>query len=246
LGGMMRDGAGTGEDASVTLASPAFSVTFGTVESANGLLAIGSSGASGFGVDGKVISGSSNIDIISLSVPMSAALKVGATYVDRGGAAAPATGLGVGTSGTTLNQPSVGLSVTYGAGAVAAKADFTSWTRQGDADAAGGALKSRVRLSGAYNLGAARLSAGYSTLEQTAGGTRTETLLGLAVPMGAVTAGLDYAMASTTGAADKSGYSLGVAYSLSKLTSVSASYYNWSATGAASNTGFRTFVSKSF
>jgi hypothetical protein len=248
LGGMMRDGAGTGEDASVTLAGGFGSVTFGTVESGNGLLAIGSSGASGFGLDGKVISGSSNIDIISFSAPLSTALKVGVTYVDRGVAVGTSTGIGAGTTGATGNQPSVGVSVTYGAGAVAAKADYTSWTRQNELDSTAAAmtLKSRVRLSAAYDMGAARLSAGYSNLERTTGVVATETLLGVAVPMRAVSLGLDYAMATTTGAADKSGFSLGASYALSKLTNVSASYYSWAASGAASNTGFRTFVSKSF
>jgi len=258
LGGMQRDGAGTGEDASVTLAGGFGSVTFGTVESTNGLLAIGSSGAAGFGVDGGPISGSSNIDVISLSIPVSTSLTLGASYVDRGAVNTVGTGLGAGTSGNAGAQPSLTLGVTYRAGALAAKLDASSWTRENDADVvlsatSTGYTQSRFRLSGAYDLGAARLSAGYSRAT-TQLAVVAETLVGVAVPMGAVSLGLDYGAtdySSLSGAAvalaNKSGYSLGASYALSKRTSVSASYKNWSTKGVdGSNTGFRTFVSHSF
>ena len=84
ISGAARGSAVTGNTATVGIKSSSFGVTLGTIESTNGLLAIGSSGASGFGLDGKVISGSSNIDILSLSFPVSSALTIGATYVDRG------------------------------------------------------------------------------------------------------------------------------------------------------------------
>jgi hypothetical protein len=250
----------TGNTATVGIKSASFGVTLGQIESTNGLLAIGSSGASGFGMDGKAISGSQTIDILSLSVPLSSALTMGATYVDRGnGTIVPSTsaaggfGLNAGTSGAADAQPSIGLSITYAAGAIAAKADYTSWTKQDEISTATGVAmtnKSRIRLSGAYDLGVARLSAGYSTLDSTAVTAATkETLLGVKVPMGAVTIGLDYAMTQAAGKQDGSGYSLGVGYDLSKRTNIGASIasYHAAATVAAENTNlFRVLVAHSF
>ena len=62
ISGAHRGNAVTGNTATVGIKSTSFGVVLGTIESTNGLLAIGSSGASGYGLDGKNISGSSNID----------------------------------------------------------------------------------------------------------------------------------------------------------------------------------------
>jgi predicted porin len=260
ISGAARKSAVLGNTATVGIKSKSFGVSMGQVESANGIIGIGSSGASGFGLDGKVISGSATIDIVSLSVPVSPALTVGATWVDRGnGTINPSTdetggfGLGKGTSGDADAQPSLGLSVTYAAGAISAKADYTSWSKQGDISTATGAAmttKARVRLSGAYDLGVARLSAGYSTVDSTTvSGASKETLLGIKVPMGAVTLGLDYAIAQKSGLQDGTGYSLGLGYDLSKRTNIGASIasYHAAAATAAENTNlFRVLVAHSF
>jgi predicted porin len=259
ISGAHRGNAVVGNTATVGLKNASFGLTLGTVESTNGLLAIGSSGASGFGLDGKNISGSANIDLLSLSFPVSAALTVGATYVDRGNSATGVgTGLGVGSSGAADAQPSFGLSVTYAAGAIAAKADYTTWTKQDETSTIPSTLvnKSRVRLSGAYDLGVARLSAGYSQFERTTSITTKETLLGVKVPMGAVTLGLDYAIGQVTNQDDTTGFSFGAGYDLSKRTNVGMSIANYKArTGAGANSGaaatentnlFRVLVAHSF
>jgi len=258
ISGAHRGNAVTGNTASVSIGSSAFTLTGGTIESTNGLLAIGSSGASGYGLDCKSISGSSNIDIISLSVPLSSALTLGANYVDRG---TGDTGLGLGTSGAASAQPSAGLSLTYAGGPLALKGDYTSWTRLNDATVTSNANKNRIRLSAAYDFGVARLSAGYSNLSRdtaagvSTNGTVTETLLGLKVPAGALTFGLDYAVGTVTGQDDTSGYSLGVQYDLSKRTNISTSYANWKQRGITGNafaanteaqSGFRLYLSHSF
>jgi len=260
ISGAARGSAVTGNTATVGIKSSSFGVTLGQIESTNGIIGIGASGASGFGLDGKVISGSQTIDLLSLSVPLSSALTLGATYVDRGnGAINPATssaggfGLGTGTTGAADAQPSLGLSITYASGAIAAKADYTSWTKQDEistATAAAMTNKSRIRLSGAYDLGVARLSVGYSNLDSTAvSGSKKETLVGVKVPMGAVTFGLDYAIAQNVGVQDGSGYSLGVGYDLSKRTNIGASIASYHAAAAvtAENTNlFRVLVAHSF
>jgi predicted porin len=152
------------------------------------------------------------------------------------------------------------LSVTYAAGAIAAKADYTSWSKQDElstaATPAAMTTKSRVRLSGAYDMGVARLSAGYSQLERTTSVTTKETLLGVKVPMGAVTLGLDYAIGQVTNQEDTTGYSLGLGYDLSKRTNIGASVASYklrtgpgaaSGAAAAENTNlFRVLVAHSF
>jgi hypothetical protein len=267
-----RDGAVTGEDAFVNLTGGFGSLTMGTVESANGLLAIGSSGASGIGMDGPVLGGSSNIDVISYGLPLGNGLTLGLSYVDRGAAATVAgtssagTGLGVGSSGAAGAQTSYTAGVTYAAGPLAAKLDFTNWNRFNDTDitqnvsgalvsgGAAAAYKNRYRLSAGYDFGVARLSGGYANINAEVANTSitaTETLLGVKVPMGALTIGLDFAQATYTGKTDANGYSLGVSYALSKRTSVSSSYASWKA-AAAANTAvensnkFRVYVSHSF
>jgi len=197
----IRKGAVVGNTASVSIGSSAFTLTGGTIESTNGLLAIGSSGASGFGLDGKVISGSDTIDIIGLSIPLSSAFTLGASYVDRGTQdSGDSFGLGQGSTGPAGRQPSYTLGVTYAAGPLSAKLDATTWTRQDDVTVVSvNTNKNRYRLSAAYDLGVARLSAGYSNRTTTVNGTATETLLGVKVPAGALTFGLDYAQATNTG-----------------------------------------------
>jgi predicted porin len=245
-----------GEDALLNLTGGFGSLTMGTVEIGNGLLAIGGSGASGFGVDGTVISGSNNLDLISYTLPLATGLNLGVSYVD-GGTANQVPTLGNGSSGTAYGQPSWTVGLTYSAGPLAAKLDATSFARKGDTDLTSSANDNRYRLSAGYDMGAVRLSAGYSRLalsNATGSAVRTETLVGVKVPVGAVTVGLDYAT-STNGLnanpiaanEDRSGYSLGLGYALSKRTSVSASYTNWETKGInGSNTGFRTFISHSF
>ena len=249
FGGAQRGSAVTGEDAFLKLSGGFGVLTLGTIESGNGLLAIGSSGAAGFGLDGKVISGPGNIDIVGYALPLSSAFTLGASYVDRG--ATTETGNGAGSTGTSSAQPSTTLGVTYAAGPLAAKVDATQWARQDEV--ATFVAKNRYRLSAGYDLGAVRLSAGYANVNQTNNVTTTETLIGIKVPMGALTAGLDYAQNTTTGNHDVNGWSLGLGYALSKRTSVSTSLASWKQRGTAttaalpeSSNAFRVIVAHSF
>lgn len=249
FGGGVRGSNLTGEDAKLVLTGGFGQLTLGTVESGNGLLGIGSSGASGYGLDGKVIGGSSNVDVVGYGVPLTSSMTFGLSYVDRG--TTGDVGLGAGTTGTSSAQQSITPSITYKAGPLAAKLDFTSWGRQNEAAAF--IAKDRYRLSAAYDAGAVRLSGGYSSTNQTNNVTATETLIGIKLPLGAVTVGLDYAIQTKTNDHDVNGWSLGVGYDLSKRTSVSTSLASWKqrgtlATAATPETsnGFRILVAHSF
>ncbi len=251
LGGMMRDGAGTGEDANLTLEGSFGKIVLATVETTgSGIVPRAAAGAPGYDLQGRVYSANSNIDIVSYTTnELAPGLKLSVNYVDRG--ALTGSGLNAGTSGAAVATPSFGIAVAYALGKVSAGADYTSWTRQGDAlVAVSTAADSRVRISGNYDLSVAKIGAGYSRLVATNGGITTETAYGVSLPIGAITLGAQYGTKSTDSTVatqvDSKGYTLGAQYDLSKRTNVSVSMYNFDTLATKDQTGTRVFVSHSF
>jgi predicted porin len=244
LGGMMRDGAGTGEDARLGLSGGFGSLLLGTVESDDGL-SRAYAGAPVIGLDGKVHGGNANIDVLGYTSPQLApGLTVGVSYVDRG--TAGATGLAAGTTGAAAAQPSVTGNVQYKAGPIDARFDVTSWTRQGATGVASNTTKNRFRVSGNYDLGVAKVGLGYSQLKRTTGISTKQLEAGVSASFGATTVGAVYEQLQNTGAAKKSGFTVGAQYDLSKRTNVSAGYATWKTAGASSDTSFRVLVGHSF
>jgi hypothetical protein len=261
LGGMMRDGAGTGEDASVSLSGGFGTIMMGTVESDDGL-SRAYAGAPVIGLDGKVHGGNANIDVISYTTPQLApGLTAGFSYVDRGAAAVAGnldstkglivipsgsvgTGLNVGTTGATGAQPSATVNLTYGAGPVSARFDVTSWTRKGAADVSSAANKNRFRISGNYNLGMAKIGLGYASLKRTTTDV-TQLEAGVSAAFGATTVGAVYEQ-QKVGTVKTTGFTVGAQYNLSKRTNVSAGYAQWKTAGASSANTFRVLVGHSF
>ncbi len=253
LANMMRDGAGTGEDAFVSLAGGFGTVSMGAVESDDGL-SRAYAGAPVIGLDGRVHGANTNIDYVSYTSPQFVpGLTVGVSYVDRGNTAATVTnsngvgaGLQAGTTGPTSAQPSVTLNATYGAGPISARIDATQWNRQGETDVTSNTNKNRFRVSGNYNLGMAKIGLGYSSLKRTTGTTAKSTTAGVSVPVGAATLGLVYEKFVNAGVTT-SGFSAGGQYNISKRTNVSAGYAQWKKDGAAtSDNTFRVLVGHSF
>jgi predicted porin len=241
LGGMMRDGAGTGEDAFVSLAGGFGTVSMGAVESDDGL----SRARPGpqWGLDGKVHGANANIDYISYTSPQLApGLTAGVSYVDRGETGA--TGFG-GTTGVAAAQPSITANVTYGAGPIAARFDVTSWTRQGATEVTSNTNKNRFRVSGNYNLGMAKLGLGYSSLKRTTGTTAKELVATVAASFGATDVGLTYETFDNAGVKTK-GFSLGATYNLSKRTAVVAGLRQWKKDGGTNDSATHLMVSHSF
>jgi Gram-negative porin len=244
LGGMMRDGAGTGEDASVTLSGGFGSIMMGAVESDDGL-SRAYAGAPVIGLDGKVHGGNTNIDVIGYTSPQFVpGLTAGFSYVDRG--TTVGTGLAAGTTGAASAQPSATVNLTYGAGPVSARFDVTQWTRKGQADVASNKTNNRFRVSGNYDLGVVKLGAGFSQLKRINGGDKTTQFeAGISAPIGATTIGAVYEN-TKTGTVKKNGFTVGAQYNLSKRTNVSAGYAQWKTVGAASDNTFRVLVGHSF
>ena len=256
LANMMRDGAGTGEDAFVSLAGGFGTVSMGAVETDDGL-SRAYAGAPVIGLDGKVHAANSNIDYISYTSPQfMPGLTAGVSYVDRGTAASAAdvkpvvaslgSGLQAGTTGPASAQPSITANLTYGAGPISARFDVTQWTRKDQADVTSNKLNNRFRISGNYDLGVVKLGAGYSQLKRINNGDTTKQFeAGISAPLGATTVGAVYENL-TQGATKKNGFTVGAQYNLSKRTNVSAGYAQWKTVGAASDSVFRVLVGHSF
>lgn len=243
LGGLTRDGDGTGRDSALTLAGGFGSIVLTTFESDDGL-GRARPGPS-WGLDGKVHAANSNIDLIGYTSPQLApGLTVGINYVDRG--TTVGTGLAAGTSGPAVAQPSSTANVSYKAGPIDARLDGTVWTRQSAADVTSNTNKNRFRVSGSYDLGVAKLGLGYYQLKRTTGTTYKETVAGVSVPLGAATLGLVYE-AVNNASVKTTGFSLGAQYDLSKRTNIQAGLRQWKTTGAATtNSSFHLVASHSF
>ncbi len=243
LGGMMRDGAGTGEDASLTLSGGFGSISMGAVETDDGLARARPGPA--WGLDGKVHGPNVNIDFIAYTSPQLApGLTAGVSYVDRG--TTTGAGLAAGTTGPASAQPSITGNVTYGAGPISARFDVTSWTRQGAADVTSNTNKNRFRVSGNYNLGVAKVGLGYSSFKRTTGTTVKALTAGVSADFGATSVGLVYESFDNAGV-KTTGFSLGSQYNLSKRTAILAGLRQWKKTGAATtDSSFHLMASHSF
>jgi Gram-negative porin len=243
LGGMMRDGAGTGEDAFVSLSGGFGTLMMGTVETDDGL-ARARAGIPGLGLDGRVHSANPPIDVLGYTSPQLApGVTVGYSYVDRG--ATGTSGLAAGTTGPAAAQPSHTGNIAYKAGPIDARFDVTSWTRQGAADVTSNKNKNRFRVSGNYNFGVASLGLGYSSVKTTVSTTVKETIVGLWAPVGAAEVGLQYEVFDNAGVKTK-GNSLGAKYNLSKRTAAHVSMANWKKDGSESNRAFFLGLGHSF
>jgi len=229
-----------GRDASLTLTTGMGAFQLASAQAADylsgGLAGVGSY-YSGF--DGKVLSPRSNRDIVNYILPVGA-WTLAATYQES----ANLQGLGKGTTGSSAEtgQSLTGVSASYAAGKLAANFTYLQFNAQT------GAVKNQTRLSGNYDLGAAKIGAGAVVTQLDSayplgvvGGSprTTDLLIAATVPMGAVTFGAefvsrnynDYLQSGTaTGAA------LQVSYALSKRTSIIGNYARWTQVETAAGT----------
>jgi predicted porin len=228
---LSRGSAVGGEDARLDLSGGFGKLSMGTVESGTGIRPLSQVDAPVFNFEGEVFAAAENIDAISYQSASFSGFSFGVAYVDRGVAPAPnSTGLGEGTTGLAGKQPSITLNAVYSNGPVNAKIDTTIWTRQNSTDipATANNSKSRVRLSGNYDLGVVKLGAGYSTFTRTNSGPKTNEFgFGISAPLGPVTVGAYYASQKTTDVNKKDGFTLGASYALSKRTSISSNIATW-------------------
>jgi hypothetical protein len=216
-GGLARNGGIAGEDAKVTLSGAFGALTLGAVEIGSGIRGLAQAGAPVNNMEGEVLAGAANFDLVGYGVKMGD-VTISVSITENGGAPALADGMSTGQGvGTTVG-------VAYASGAVAAKLDTTSAS-----NAAAGKMDSRYRVSASYDLGVAKVGAGFENQKLMGGGNNKYTMVGLSAPLSsALTVGVVWVKNDTTATAgSKTGSSIGASYAMSKRTSISASYATW-------------------
>jgi predicted porin len=252
-----RDTAISGRNASLTVSGGFGSVMMGAIEAGNGIMPLGQAGAPGIGLDGKVLSGAANVDIVKYTLPtVMEGLTLAASVTDAPG----------NTTGRSAGY-SQGYSAAFASGALSASIDYTDY-KNSAADAAakngsylasnaattltawtagtmlpsgaiavtaptaaGKKTDSRVRMSFSYDFGVAKVGYGRQTVDYSTASNAddVQTTMGVSVPMGAITLGFSTAKQQIDGAATKkTGSDFGVKYELSKRTAVDFGRASWS------------------
>ena len=206
-----------GRDATVYLQGGFGRITLGTIEAGNGIIGRASAGAPVIGQDNNVVlDGAGNVDMASLSLPLATGLTATVMMIDSIGNPGAA---GMQSAAATTDATLVGLA--YAAGAISVGLDQTAFGQ----NAAAAGTDSRTRFSASYDLGAAKVGFGYQTKETFAGVADDQMMVGVSVPMGAITLGATYATKdSDNDAADASGYEVGMNYAFSKRTNMQVAY----------------------
>jgi len=236
------------------------SVTLGSIESASGINPLGGAGAPvqdltdvnlGFFVTGGAATAAltaplnrpANLDVFIYTTPKFGGFSGTLLLGDSIGA--PGAN---GMEDRSATQDATLLGLNYAGGPVAFVGDYTTFGVNGNTGtpaAAAYKADTRLRLSASYDLGVAKLGAGYQSQSyQSYTATATgigrsagvpdlkikEYVLGVSAPMGAFVVGANYTRRSADDVAGAftghsvTGWDLGVQYNLSKRTAVQADY----------------------
>jgi hypothetical protein len=248
----VRRGSVIGGDTSMSLATSAYRVGIASVlvgdYIGNGMANVGGSPINGW--DGRITSARSHVDTVTVAVPLTSAFTLTFGHAEVSANLGAEAGLGVGATGSAATQRQTSVTAGYAAGKLAGELMVANW----DAQPLG--FKSRVRGAVSYDFGMAKVGGGFDQEALYAGGNRTDAIVSVAVPFGAVTVGANWAQRQYSGttASDStfSGASFGVSYALSKTSAVSAQYQNWNqsnataAANASQSNLFEVVLSKSF
>ena len=240
--GMNRKAVG-GADTSMSLTGGFGRIGFATARGSD-YLSGGVAGVAGIGFDGKLFSGLVAADSISYALPAFGPVTVSFAHDEVNVNEATSTaadnttadiGLGLGgaaaTSGVnTKYQRRNGVGIAYSAGALKANAAYQVYDRTETALNSAKNNVNRVRASVSYDLGAAVIGAGFDQ-RQLNTGTRMDTLVGLSVPMGALSFGVQMGQRTVADATSSNGTQTGTglkaAYALSKRTNLSYTYVKY-------------------
>lgn len=253
-------GGAAGGDASLALASSVATLTLATTKGAD-YLSGGVAKVGGTGMDGKVFSQRVVSDSATVAIPLGA-VTVSLAHAEP----ANTLGLGGGAAGASCtyaygNFDSAGatpstaecqrtnrISVKYAAGALVVDGGYAAYDQQGTTTTND---KSDVRASVSYDLGSVKLGGGLNVRTKNQG-TRTDALVSVAMPLGALTLGADWASRKTDDYADPlstgtkngtvTGYGLSVDYALSKRTGLGFYYTNFKQSLAATENSSYTAV----
>ena len=223
--GRHRDAAVTFRDSTITLRGGFGSLMIGSVEAGNGIQPLGGAGAPVRGLGDETYSGLATraisapgaVDTINFTLPKFGGVTVNVQRAEVGAArfGEKADDVKGGTAWI--------VGATYASGPITARIDQTWFA---DVTALNND-RDRTRISGNVNLGAVVIGAGYQTIAYKGSanvGAKDENhmIVGVNVPMGALAFGVNYTtneQKERTGG-DITGLDLGVAYSLSKRTTL--------------------------
>ena len=223
-----RDTTVSGRDATISVAGGFGTVMIGAIEAGNGIIPLAGAGAPTIGLDTfgaaqstaaasgisrTAVSAAANTDILMYTSPNISGFSFSAAMMDATTA--------FGAESTSAAQDSTMLRVNYANGPLAAMADLTSFGKNSLTTAATTA-DDRVRMSASYDLGVAKIGAGYEkiqTLATTNNGNK-QTMFGVSVPVGAFTFGATSSNNKLDGGTTIKGTEMGVNYALSKRTAI--------------------------
>jgi predicted porin len=233
-----------GRDASLTVASSMGTFALATSKGAD-YLSGGTAGvgANYSGFDGKLFSARSSRDTVSYTLPVGP-VSLGLSLQEN----SAGLGLGKGLQGNAsdIDQGRTVLSAKYVGGPLVVDGAYLSYNNNNTATG----QKDATRLSASYDLGVANVGFGTEIANFNVFGRRADYLLGMSMPMGAMTFGVQLGMRDqatpATSAGITRGTSLNVGYALSKRTSLIGNYQVWTNNGGDASNQFLALMSHSF
>jgi len=258
LGGASKGTAVTGNDWNLTLTNVTGAKMVMKTASGAEYLTGGIAGAgSNYEIDltyTTLLSRTTN-DSVAVSFPVFAGTTLTVTHTEPDYAIGSGSAANVGVLATTtaaagLVQRYNTAALTYKAGALTVDGQYRSYDNQAANNTVYANTKNR--LSASYDMGLAKVGAGIDTTMYTYGNSNTKTLVGINVPMGALSLGAQMLSVTTSGnATAASNYTrnaslVGGKYDLSKRTWATAQYYTGDIGGTSNINGYVLSLYNSF
>ncbi|MDP3653067.1 MAG: porin [Rhodoferax sp.] len=251
-------GALTGRDATLTYTNNSFGrVQMGATRDSAIHSGIPSADAPVINMDGKLFQLRSDSDFISYAAPVGPVV-----FLYKLSEASKGLGLGKGTSGAsgvTVGQRTSDFVVVYSKGPLDLVGAYRAYDNRNSTTIATleGLTKDNVfAVQVGYNFGVAKVGFGVNNTTASVGPKVTDMLLGVSVPMGALTLGMTLGRATTSGVSDAAAtafpggaaaplfktamqladgtansLSVGAKYDLSKRTNLTVKYATWTRSG---------------
>ena len=257
-GGKGKASAGTGNFIQLDLGS------MGTIKMDNAwsnswLGGVASPGSVAYGTfsNGDIGTNVGMFSTVGYTESLSYALKLGdslSVSVAHTEPAAAATAMGAGAVGTTYAYSGINGNGqrynTYSGTFKSAGLTITGGYRTYDgADQSTKNSNFRHRAAASYDMGVAKIGAGYETTQATYGNTTTDTVVGLSAPLGALTVSAQFGQRTTAGGTADATYAGSIyaaSYALSKRTSVDATWTMNQSSGTSSPSAFVSRLVHSF
>jgi predicted porin len=223
-----------GENMTLSLSGGFGQIRMGAIEIGSGIRGLAQAGAPVNNMEGEILPSAADSDIVQYSTPSMGGLVLGASLTEGNDGTGLVNGWGKGLASGQARATTVDAA--YTSGPFAAKVDATSYSN--------GVADSRYRVSASFDLGVAKIGAGYESTKLNAGTNNSYAMFGVNLPMGPVSVGAVFIKADENNVGED-GYSIGASYSLSKRTSIISNYSSYDS-GSNSDTKFKTIVYHSF